>query len=289
MHKLFFSNLLPGTLLFSRFVLERCLGATHDGGVYLCRDTRAQGKFRAIKILSTRVGEESEICARLLREVNFSQRIQHPNVLRGDEIFRDEDFIAFTMEFVDGGSLADYLEERVSFELMKSIHILSQLCDALGAIHSAGILHRDLKPENVLIASNQTLKVTDFGISSAIDADLAQNRDNITGSLNYLSPEYISNGAYDIRSDIYAIGVIAYEIATGKLPFKGNSLLETLMMRVKFDPTPPHVAAQVPRPLSLAIMKAISREPEKRFQTIDEIREAFDFIRLPHGLPCWAL
>lgn len=290
MHKLFFANLLPGTLLFSRFKLERCLGASHEGGVYLCADGARGGALTAIKILSRHVSDAEEATARLMRELNFSRWVQHPNVLRGEEFFSDEDFVAFNMEYVEGGSLAERFEDRERFALPRSIFLLSQLCDGLGAVHESGILHRDLKPENILISSSDAVKVSDFGISSQKDASMSpQCRDRILGSLNYLCPEYLADGEYTLLSDVYSLGVVAYELLTSKLPFSGGSFIEAIVKRVRYDPSPPHqLVSGIPRPLSHAIIKALNRKPEQRFASVAEFKEAINFIRLPHGVPVWA-
>lgn len=285
MNRQFFENLLPGTLLFSRFRLVRCLSAGEAGGVYLVTDTANDCKLAAIKILSADSDIDDSMNSSLLRELKISRRINHPNVLQGEEFFRDETFAAFTMQFIEGGSLADRLEKRNPFRLPAAIRILSQICDGLHAIHEAGIVHRDLKPDNILLTRTEIVKIADFGISAADSTTNRSAQDSISGSLNYLSPEYVMSGEYDVRSDIYAIGVIAYELTTGQQPFAGKSLLDTLMQRVRFDPPAPHMfSAHVPRPLSHAILKAMDRNPTRRFQTLDEAREAFDFVRLPNGL-----
>lgn len=290
MHKLFFANLLPGTLLFKRFVLESCIGASNYGGVYLCKDSSQGDRYVAIKIISTQLPEIYQQSCDLERELKFSREVNHPNVIKGEEFFKDQDFIAYTMEYIGGGCLADQIQAKKNYSLPESIKILSQLCSAVQAIHQAGIVHRDIKPDNVLVNQDNWIKVTDFGISTSIKNNSAPLRDNITGSLNYLSPEYVIAGEFDQRSDIYSLGVVAYELLTGRLPFQGKSVLDSLRQRVIYDPTPPHqVYSAVPRPLSYAVMKAIERTPSKRFQSALEFEEALSFIKLPLGLTPWIM
>lgn len=289
MNKQFFANLLTGTLLFSRFKLVRCLSAGETGGVYLVEDMFRHKRRMAIKVSAAHARYDDSVSAQLFRELRLSRCISHPNVLRGEEFFRDDDFVAFTMEYMEGGSLADRLERRDPFRIGSCLRILTELCDGLQAIHDAGIIHRDLKPENVLLSNDSSVRIADFGISAPAAGSGSPN-ESITGSLNYLAPEYVAHGHYDIRSDIYAIGVIAYELATGKLPFSGRTLLETLTQRVRFDPVPPHSAVtHVPRPLSHAIMRAMDRNPDNRFRCLTELRDAVNFIRLPNGIPLWAV
>jgi serine/threonine-protein kinase len=258
--------------------------------VYLVQDTFNRNVLVAIKVLAVGSGPDDAVSDALLRELNLSRTINHMNVLQGEEFFRDDDFAAFTMEFIEAGSLADRLERREPLRINSVIKILSQLCDGMCAIHDAGIVHRDIQPENILLTSKDVDKISDFGISAKSPSRGGDPRESITGSLNYLSPEYVSTGEYDVRSDIYAIGVIAYELTTGRLPFEGRTLLDTLLQRVRFDPSPPHLySAHVPRPLSHAILRAMNRNPTRRFQSLEEVRDAFDFIKLPSGLPLWAM
>jgi serine/threonine protein kinase len=287
MHKLFFSNLMPGTLLFSRFALLRCVCANHDGGVYLCADTAKAGKLLMLKILSRHCLNQEEATARLLREMNLSRWVKHQNVVRAEEFFADDDFAAFTMEFVPGGSLAERFVARESFPLQRVLRILNQLCGGLQAIHEAHILHRDIKPENVLLSFSDDVKIIDFGVSIVGNLTNADASAGLSGSLNYLSPEYLMDGGFDQRSDIYSLGVVAYELATGRLPFIGANMLEALTQRVRHEAPAPHLLnPRIPRPLSFAIIKAMRRDPSRRFQSVAELREALGFMRLPNGVPC---
>ena len=254
----------------------------------MVKDTFRKNRLLAIKIASANGPDDQSMGVQLFRELRLSRGINHPNVLQGEEFFRDENFVAFTMEFMAGGSLADKLERREPFRMTACMKILSEVCDGLHAIHESGLVHRDLKPENILLSPTHSVKIADFGISAANSTSQRDPNESITGSLNYLAPEYVAHGAYDVRSDIYAIGVIAYELATGKLPFGGGSLLETLTRRVRFDPTPPHsFSTHVPRPFSHAIMRAMDRNPERRFQCLSELKDAINFAQLPSGLPLW--
>lgn len=273
MNKLFFGNLLPGTILFRQFRIIKCLNATDLGGVYLCSCEKGSTKRVVLKILSTVAQQRQELQDSFEREVRLACQVNHVNVVRGENFFQDGDFTAFSMEYAAGGTLADRIELGVVFSISSVVSILQQLSAGLGAIHEAGIIHRDLKPENILIDSKGVVKISDFGIAmtqaSASSADVNQ----LVGSVNYLSPEYIEEGIFDLTADIYGLGVIAYELTTGHLPFEGKTLFENLTMRVLYDPLPAHLLrAECPKELSFIIAKALRRSPEKRYQRAQEIQ-----------------
>jgi len=280
MHKLFFSNLVPGTLLFNRYELIGCLSANNIGGVYVCRCVPGADKLVALKVLSTAASRDPKLVQDFRREVAFSLRISHPNVVAGVDYHSDAEFTAFAMEFVEGGTLADYLERKQQLSVAEVVDCLTQLAAGLAVIHEAGIIHRDLKPENILVDAEGRLKIADFGIAaSEFELCKSNRRDVLRGTVNYLSPEYIQSGKCDQRSDIYAFGVIAYELMSGRLPFWGNSLIDTLTKRVQFDPPAPRVLRpELPRALSDLALRAMKRNPLRRYQSVKEIQEHLEVI-----------
>ena len=274
----FFENVLPGTTLFKKFELVRCLSAGETGGVYLCR-SHEDDSFCALKIFSHQALCEAKQSELFHQEVALSLKLRHPNVVRSYEFFSDESFVAFSMEYVSGGTLADILESKKELSVDAVVHILRQVTAGLVAIHEAGIIHRDLKPENILLTPDGTVKITDFGISSAPASVSSMKAEALAGTVNYLSPEYIADGCFDERSDIYALGVIAYELMTGRAPFSGDSLVDTLVRRVRFDPVAPReVRAGLPRSLSELSIKAMHRNPERRYQHARDILAHLELI-----------
>lgn len=279
MHKLFFSNLIPGTKLFSKFELLECISAGDSGAVYRCSSIDDQKEEIALKVFSTESFKRDPNCKNLQQEVQVAFNIKHPNVVQCMDFFSDDCFTAFSMEFVSGGTLGDYLEKNKPLVICDVLRILRQLAAGLNAIHQAGIVHRDIKPENILIDSRQNVKVTDFGIASIECSARDDVGENICGTVNYLAPEYIARGEYDARTDIYAFGVVAYELLTGRMPFTGGGILDTLISRVRFDPVHPKaLRAEIPRSLGDVAMKAMQRDPSKRYQSSDEIVSALDMI-----------
>ncbi len=271
MHKLFFENLQPRTILFGRFELIRCLNAGDIGGVYLCIDSRTSRQV-ALKILATSALSNDEVRESYFRETRVIRSVSHPNIIRGEELFQDDEFTAFSMEYLEGGTLLDFHHAHQVLSVEKIIDILNQLARGIAAIHDHGIIHRDLKPENILISEDGVLKIADFGIAVPHGTTGQGLQDHLVGTINYLSPEYIERGDYDQRSDIYAFGVIAYELMTGKLPFWGDSLIDSLTSRVRFDPVSPReLRPDIPRTLSDLALKCMKRSPSRRFQSMQEV------------------
>ncbi len=276
----FFENLLPGTVLFGRFELMRCLCASDVGAVYLC-SSKIDGQQVALKVIAHGALREQEQSAQFRREVDLSLSLKHPHVVQAFDFFWDESFIAFSMEFVPGGTLADLVGGGKRLPLGRALKMLSQITSGLSAIHEKHIVHRDLKPENILIDAEGNAKITDFGIAAAQSTSVLSGADQLSGTVNYLSPEYVAHGIFDERSDIYALGVVAYELLTGRAPFVGDSLIDTLVRRVQFDPKSPRdICPEIPRALSDLTLKAMHRLPERRYQSTSELHGHLELIRV---------
>ncbi len=281
MNSLFFSSIVKGTLLFDRFEAVACLSATEVGAVYLVRDTHSGGKELALKILSTaNQNLTPALIEALQHEMAIASAIDHPNVVRCNSFFQDHEYAAFTMEYFASGTLADEIEKHRRMPIKYVEKALSQLLSGLRAIHRVGVVHRDIKPENILIDAAGNLKISDFSISTLNALSEAEASAHLIGTMNYLSPEYIERGEVDCRSDIYAIGVIGYELLTGKLPFQKETLLESLTARVKFDPDAPNTLRKsCPRTLSDIVMKALKRNPSQRYKNAQEMLNALAVLR----------
>lgn len=256
------------------------------GGVYLCHDRDMAGRRSVIKILSTLI-ERTSLTPDITTELGLSQLVNHPNVLSGREFFRDNDFIAYSMDYIENGSLAEILDGK-PLETPLALDFLSQICSGVAAIHSAGILHRDIKPDNVLLTPSGQVKISDFGVAVRSSGSHCSPEESLSGTLNYLPPEYLVWGKFDTRSDIYSIGVLAYEMVTGKLPFDGLSMMDTLVQRVKFDPVPPsRINNRISPQLSNLILSSMHREPHRRPTSAHLLRDMLTEIRVrePKLLP----
>ncbi|NDC39027.1 MAG: serine/threonine protein kinase [Proteobacteria bacterium] len=266
-------SLQPGTVIAGRYEVVKCLGAGSMGLVYACRHRELSGHLVAIKVLFPEVAHDKVAAARFRNEIFASYGVSHPNVVRAYEYLRDGDLVAYTMEYVGGGDLADRLGKPGKLIGIEEIlNLLSQMCAGVQAIHDAGIVHRDLKPENILLSTDGQVKIADFGIARTGHGPKLTEHGGVVGTIDYVSPEYMLNSHVDWRSDIYALGVLAYEMVTGEAPFRGDSVYATMTKRLKEDPAPPStLRPECPEELDRIILKAMSRDPEQRYQSAAEV------------------
>ncbi|MCB0346508.1 MAG: serine/threonine protein kinase [Bdellovibrionales bacterium] len=267
-----FLNLQPGTVVNGRYEVVKCLGTGSMGMVYACRHRELSGHLVAMKVLFAEVARDEVAAQRFRNEIVASYGVSHPNVVRAYEYFRDGDLIAFTMEYIGGGDLADRIGLDEPIEVSEIVRMLMQMCSGVQAIHDAGIIHRDLKPENILLTANGDIKITDFGIARTGTGPKLTEHGGVVGTIDYVSPEYLERGQVDARSDIYALGVLAYEMVTGEAPFKGKSVIETMTMRLRSDPEPPStLRSDCPPELDQIVLRAMARDPEERYQQSSEM------------------
>jgi serine/threonine protein kinase len=266
------SSLQPGTVIGGKYEVVKCLGAGSMGMVYACRHRDLQGQLVAAKVLFSEVASDTVAAARFKNEILASYGVSHPNVVRAYEFVRDGDIIAYTMEFVGGGDLADRMARSELLSIAEILRLLSQMAAGVQAIHDAGIVHRDLKPENILLTNEGSVKIADFGIARKTDGPKLTEHGGVVGTLEYVSPEYMLRSQVDWRSDIYAMGVLAYELITGEPPFKGDSAYASISMRLQTDATPPsRFRVECPSGLDRIVLKALRRDPEHRYQSAVEM------------------
>jgi len=265
-------SLQPGTVIAGKYEVVKCLGAGSMGLVYACRHRELSGHLVAIKVLFPEVAQDNVAAARFRNEIVASYGVSHPHVVRAYEYFRDGDLVAYTMEYVGGGDLAERLGTGDPLPIPEVIRLLSQITSGVQAIHEAGIVHRDLKPENILLTPSGDVKITDFGIARTGHGPKLTEHGGVVGTIDYVSPEYLEKGHVDARSDIYALGVLAYEMITGESPFRGDSVIATMTMRLRSDAKPPSsLRNDCPPALDRIILKALARDPEQRYQASIEI------------------
>lgn len=257
-----------GHKLLNRYMIERLIGEGATATVYQARDLRL-GRTVAIKVLLPYV--QATARARFLREARSAAALNHPNIMAiYDEAEEDERHF-LVVEYVDGQPLANFIPsppETVA-------ELGSQLCSALDYAHRMNIIHRDIKPANVYVTREGLIKLMDFGLAMERDAKHITAHGSIIGTPAYLSPEQARGKKLDHRTDIYSLGVVLYEMCTGRLPFDSNDISALLLQKVSQDPIPPQeLLSSVPDWLNEAIVKAIQRDPEQRFQTAMEFAVA---------------
>lgn len=265
-------SLQPGTVIAGRYEVMKCLGAGSMGLVYACRHKELTGHKVAIKVLFPEVASDKIAAARFRNEIFAAYGVSHPNVVRAYEYIRDGDLVAYTMEYVDGGDLAERIASGVQLTIREVVRTLAQMAAGVQAIHDAGIVHRDLKPENILLTRDGIVKIADFGIARTGNGPKLTEHGGVVGTIDYVSPEYMLNSQVDWRSDIYALGILGYEMITGESPFRGDSVYATMTKRLKTDPrAPSELRPDCPRELDAIVLHAMARDPERRYQSAAEM------------------
>jgi serine/threonine protein kinase len=265
-------SLQPGTVIGGKYEVIKCLGAGSMGMVYACRHRELQGQMVAAKVLFHEVAADKVAAARFKNEVLASYGVSHPNVVRAYEYITDGELVAYTMEFVSGGDLADRMSRSQLMSIADFIKLLSQMTAGVQAIHDAGIVHRDLKPENILLTNEGNVKIADFGIARNRNGPKLTEHGGVVGTIEYVAPEYMLRAQVDWRSDIYALGILAFEMLTGEPPFTGDSPYESISKRMQVDPDPPSKLRKECNPeIDSIILKALQRDPEARYQSAMEI------------------
>jgi serine/threonine-protein kinase len=275
-----------GTTVGGRYKITRLLGEGGMGAVYL-GEQNIGGTVRkvAIKTLHAHLSKDPKVLQRFERECATVAELQHPNTIQLYDFGKTDDGILYmVMEFVQGESLAAILEKQGAIEPARSLHILQQICDALGEAHTLGIVHRDLKPENIVLTerAKDWVKVLDFGIAKRTEAqDKSEQRltqqGTVLGTPPYMSPEQFTGKPIDARSDLYSIGVIAYEMLAGRLPFSAATPWEWAHLHMTAAPAPLGLTpsgAPVPDAMAQAVMRTLAKDPNDRFGTTREFYEA---------------
>ncbi|WP_438019576.1 serine/threonine-protein kinase [Sorangium sp. So ce315] len=278
-----------GTLIDQKYVIERVLGEGGMGVVYLARDVHT-GLHVVLKAVRQELGHRPDVRARTLAEGRALAQIDHPNVVHLKAVVAERDDLWLVMQYIDGESLeqtlARYAEERRPMPLPEALSIFRQIASGIAAAHREGVIHRDLKPANVLIRGKDGVaKVTDFGIAKA-EADALAGRGltkGIIGSLYYMSPEQVlGRRDLDKRVDIYALGVVLYEMLIGQVPFDAESDVEIMRLHAEVPlPSVSAVRRDVPPELDAFLQKACAKDRADRFASCEELLAALDAIARP--------
>jgi eukaryotic-like serine/threonine-protein kinase len=267
-------------------VLER-VGAGGMAEVYAARDELLDRQV-AVKVLSAHLAADPSFVARFRREAQSAANLNHPNIVSLFDYGADNGTYFIVMEYIAGRSVADLLAESGSLLPERAAEIASDVAGALHRAHLAGIVHRDIKPGNIMLTAGGETKVTDFGIARAIAGDDDQSRTQtgvVIGTASYLSPEQAQGNPVDARSDVYALGVVLYEMLTGRPPFEGDSPLAIAYKHVREDPVPPSsLNPDVPAELDSIVMKALAKNPDNRYASAQEMQEDLDRFRAGHSV-----
>ncbi|NIM91447.1 MAG: protein kinase, partial [Candidatus Aminicenantes bacterium] len=254
-----------------RYQVIEEIGKGGMGKVYKVLDTELREKV-ALKLLSPEIAADKETIERFRNELKFARKITHKNVCRMYDLSREEGAYYITMEFVPGENLKGTIRRIGQLPVGKSISIAKQVCEGLVEAHKLGVMHRDLKPQNIMVDEEGNARIMDFGIARSLKAKGITDAGVIIGTPEYMSPEQAEVEDVDQRSDIYCLGVILYEMVTGKVPFQGDTALSIAMKHKSEEPQPPkEVNAQIPEDLNLLVLRCMEKDKEKRYQKAEEL------------------
>ncbi len=276
------SDSLIDTLFDGRYRITRKLGAGGMADVYLAEDQEL-GRRVAIKILNDRHANDDQFIERFRREAKNAAALNHPNIVSIYDRGNAENTYYIAMEFLDGRTLKELIVGRGAAPVNVAIEYTRQILSALRFAHRHGIVHRDIKPHNVLVDGEGRVKVTDFGIARAGTSQMTETG-SIVGTAQYLSPEQARGGEVDQRSDLYSLGVVLYELLTGKTPFDGDTPVEIAMKHLSNAPKPPSkLRPDIPPELDMIVLRALAKNPDDRYQSADEMEA--DLERVARGAP----
>ncbi|MDD2942385.1 MAG: serine/threonine-protein kinase [bacterium] len=277
----------PGKIIDGRFEVIRHLGDGFRSTSHLCRELHTRDNLVVLKTCLPDIAKDESSRARWIREMRASRNIQHPNCLKVFDYFSDAKNLYSITEYVVGETLAELQDRRENIAIDRLRNIFIQLCAGLDAIHTAGYLHRDIKHESVFISYRDEIKI--LGAGSVSRTGIAANLKKVDGlvrTVDFVAPEYLEHGVVDSRGDIYAIGVIAYELLTNNAPFRGESIIQLMTKRLNTDPAPPEqYRPDCPKELSDIILRALARYPENRYQTAKEMLHDLNEVNLVHFWP----
>ncbi len=273
-HSPLLAPLTLGGKVAGRYIIERELGHGGMGAVYLARDEKL-GERVALKVVTAQMAADpAEAAARFAREVSMARKVTHPNVVRIHDLIEDGPLLYLSMELVDGLTLAQLLRVGAP-PIARARAILAQICDGLGAAHLAGVVHRDLKPQNVLIGANDQVKLIDFGLATASFLQGMTATGLIVGTPEYMAPEQVRGQPCDARTDLYALGALAYHAFVGRPPFRGETPIAVGFAHVtEAPPAPRSIVPDLPAPIEAALLRALEKEPAKRFASAAEFKNA---------------
>jgi len=271
------ARLAAGDVLAGQYEILEILGQGGMGETYKARDV-STGVLVVVKIpYASMIGDPSTY-SRFQRELDIGKRLDHPGIQHFLGEGRLDDSVApyLVFEFIDGQNFRHYLARAAPLEISKAVDFASQIADVMTYVHESGIVHRDLKPENLLVASDGRLKLVDFGIALMRGARRLTfgHLSSEVGTPDYMAPEQVQGDRGDARTDIYALGVILYEMLTGQVPFQGDNPLAVMSQRVT-SPAPlvRSVRPDVPRELEAVVYRALRRDPDERYPSMAALRQ----------------
>lgn len=268
---------LVGRLIADRYLVQSLIARGGMSSVYLAIDERLEREV-AVKVIYAHLAENPSFREKFIREAKTAARLNHPNLVNVFDQGQDGELTFLVMEYVPGMTLRDALKKFGKLSPTRALEVYEPILQGLAAAHRGGILHRDLKPENVFLADDGRIKLGDFGLARNVDANTSTG--SLIGTIAYLSPELITRGVADARSDVYAAGILLYELLTGEQPFQGDQVAHIAHQHTTMDiPQPSSLAADVPPLLDEVVLWAAARAPEYRPANAQVLVEVVQRVR----------
>ena len=263
--------IMRGQKINDRYQIIRTIGEGGMANVYLAYDTILDRNV-AVKILRGDLAEDEKFVRKFQREAISASSLTHPNIVEMYDVGEDDGRYFIVMEYVEGITLKSLIKRRGSLTLSEVIDIMLQLTSAIACAHDSYIIHRDIKPQNVLILDDGRVKITDFGIAMALNSNELTQTNSVMGSVHYLPPEQANGTGATVKSDIYSLGILMYELVTGTLPFKGDSAVEIAIKQMK-EPIPSIIEQNpnIPQSVENIILKASAKNPKNRYESAREM------------------
>lgn len=273
-----------GKTLNGRYKIQSLIGTGGMAAVYLAKDLILD-RLVAIKVLRLDFRQNDDAMRRFRREALSATQLIHPNIVGVYDVGQSQEMNYIVMEYVEGTDLKDYVRQRGALHPIEAVRIMMQIVSAIAAAHQNRIIHRDIKPQNILIDKEGNVKITDFGIAVALSDTSLTQTNTLLGSVHYLSPEQARGGMATIQTDIYALGIVLYELLTGKVPFDGESAVSIALKHFQ-EPLPSIVnpIAMVPQSLENIVLKATAKDPINRYKNcyemFEDLKTCLDSTRL---------
>ncbi len=267
-----------GKMLDNRYEIVEKIGTGGMAIVYKAKDHRLN-RFVAVKIMKEELAEDEEFRRRFRAESQAVAMLSHPNIVSVYDVSRTGNIEYIVMELIEGITLKQYINRKGLLTWKETLHFTTQIVKALSHAHSRGIVHRDIKPHNIMILKDGTVKVTDFGIARLVSSQNTMTQEAI-GSVHYISPEQAKGSSIDARTDIYSLGVVMYEMLTGRLPFEGENAVSIAIQHISSIPLMPReINPDIPVGLEAITMKAMNPDLDKRYQFAEQLYDDLETFR----------
>ena len=273
-----------GKTLNGRYKIQSLIGTGGMAAVYLAKDLILD-RLVAIKVLRLDFRQNDDAMRRFRREALSATQLTHPNIVGVYDVGQSQEMNYIVMEYVEGTDLKDYVRQRGALHPIEAVRIMMQIVSAIAAAHQNRIIHRDIKPQNILIDREGNVKITDFGIAVALSDTSLTQTNTLLGSVHYLSPEQARGGMATIQTDIYALGIVLYELLTGRVPFDGESAVSIALKHFQ-EPLPPvmNPSVMIPQSLENIVLKATAKDPMNRYRScyemFQDLKTCLDSTRL---------